>query len=240
MKKQRRSVKTIALLAVAALLFAGGGYTATRAALEIYSPEHFLDFDTANQAVAVLENGTAVSGDNSMLTELSGVITPGKTYDEVIAARNNSDVNQFVRIVVRKYWRDADGYKVTDIEEQDGKYPELDNIKLEFVEDGKWQENKEETTAERVVYYYKEAVPSGGVTDPLTSTLTVDGNIVKDVTISEPDADGVITYTYKYDGCQVCIEAEAQSIQTHNADKAVKSIWGVTNVTATETSLTVK
>ena len=174
MKKQRRSVKAIALLAVAALLFAGGGFMATRAALNIYSPEHFLDFDTANQAVAVVENGTAVSGTDSLLKNLDGKIVPGKTYDEALAAQNNSDVNQLVRIVVRKYWRDADGNKMTDIEEKDGKYPELDVIKLEFVKDGKWQENPEETTAERKVFYYKEAVkPDKGVniTDPLTTKL---------------------------------------------------------------------
>ncbi len=240
MKKQRLSVKTIALLAVAALLFAGGGFTATRAVLNIYSPEHFLDFETANQTVVVLENGTAVSGDDSMLTELKGAISPGKTYDEVIAARNNSDANQFVRIVLRKYWRDAEGNKITDIEEKDGKYPELEVIKLELADGGKWQENKAETTAERKVYYYKNAVRPGKETDALTSSLTVDGGVADFFTVSGPDDKGVITYAYEYDGRQICIEAEAQSIQTHNAQDAVRSIWGVTNVTASGSTLTVR
>ena len=56
-----------------------------------------------------------------------------------------------------------------------------------------------------------------------------------DVAISDPDENGVITYTYKYDGYIVCIEADVQAVQTHNADgeadyAAIRSIWGVENV----------
>lgn len=240
MKKQRISVKTIALLAAAALLFAGGGFTATRAVLNIYSPEHFLGFETGNQAISVLENGTPVGGDDSMLSEIKGAISPGKTYDEVITVRNNGDANQFVRIVLRKYWRDAEGNKITDIEEKDGKYPELEVIKLELAEGSNWQENTGETTAERKVYYYKNAVQPGEETDSLTSTLTLDGSVADFFTVSGPDDNGVITYAYEYDGRQICIEAEAQSIQTHNAQDAVRSIWGVTNVTASGSTLTVR
>ena len=240
MKKNRISNKTIALIAAAVLLFAGGTFTGTRAVLNIFSPEHFLDFGTANQAVVLLENGTAVRGDDSMLKALNGAVSPGKTYDEVITARNNSNANQFVRIVLRKYWRDAEGKKMTDVEEIDGKYPELDMINLELAGGSNWQENKEETTAERKVYYYKNALQPGKETDPLTSKLTLDGSVTAAFTVSGPDAKGVITYTYEYDGCQIGIEAEAQSVQTHNAQDAVMSIWGMPNVTASGGTLTVK
>lgn len=240
MKKNTISKKTIALFVAAAILLAGGGITGTRAVLNIYSDDQLLGFRTSDQNVSIIENGTAVSGEL-----LSGFkdkpITPGKKNAETIAAHNNSSVNQFVRIVVRKYWKDADGKKVTDLKEEGGKYPELDMIRLDFAGGG-WQKNDAETTPEREVYYYGSAVAPGRSTPDLVTGLTLDGSITQavDKKTETVDAGTVTTYTYKYDGWQLCIEAQAQSVQTHNATDAIKSIWGVQNVSASETSLTVE
>ena len=240
MKKNTISKKTIALFVAAAILLAGGGITGTRAVLNIYSDDQLLGFRTSDQNVSIIENGTAVSGEL-----LSGFkdkpITPGKKNAETIAAHNNSSVNQFVRIVVRKYWKNADGKKVTALKEEGGKYPELDMIRLDFAGDG-WQKNDAETTPEREVYYYGSAVAPGSSTPDLVTGLTLDGSITQavDKKTETVDAGTVTTYTYKYDGWQLCIEAQAQSVQTHNASDAIKSIWGVQNVSASETSLTVE
>ena len=232
MKKNRISNKTIALIAAAMVLLAGGTYTGTRAVLNIFSPEHFLEFETDSQAVQIQENGNAAT---ALLGGLNGKIVPGKAYDEQIRAKNNtSDADQFVRIVVRKYWKDAAGNKAKDVDQK-----VLDKIQLTFANPSLWQKNNDETTAEREVYYYRNIVPAGGVTEPLTSTLTVDSSVALEYTVAEPDANKVIRYSYDYDGYQVCIEAEAQSIQTHNARAAIRSIWGVTNVTASGSTLTV-
>ena len=233
MKKNRISNRTIALIAAAMVLLAGGTYTGTRAVLNIFSPEHFLAFETDSQAVQIQENGNAVS---ALLGGLNGKIIPGKAYDEQIRAKNSTnDADQFVRIVVRKYWKDKNGNKAKDIDKEF-----LDKIQLTFANPNLWQKNDEETTAEREVYYYRNIVPAGGVTEPLISKLTVDGSVALKYTVADPDEKNVIRYSYDYDGYQVCIEAEAQSIQTHNAQAAVRSIWGVTNVTATDSTLTVK
>ena len=232
MKKNRISNKTIALIAAAMVLLAGGTYTGTKAVLNIFSPEHFLEFETDSQAVQIQENGNAVT---ALLGGLSGKIIPGKANREEIRAKNNtSDADQFVRIVVRKYWKDAAGNKAKDVDQK-----VLDKIQLTFANPNLWQKNNDETTAEREVYYYRNIVPAGGVTEPLTSTLTVDSSVALEYTVAEPDANKVIRYSYDYDGYQVCIEAEAQSIQTHNARVAIRSIWGVTNVTASGSTLTV-
>lgn len=233
MKKNRISNRTIALIAAAMVLLAGGTYTGTRAVLNIFSPEHFLAFETDSQAVQIQENGNAVS---ALLGGLNGKIIPGKAYDEQIRAKNSTnDADQFVRIVVRKYWKDKNGNKAKDIDKEF-----LDKIQLTFANPNLWQKNDEETTAEREVYYYRNIVPAGGVTEPLISKLTVDSSVALKYTVADPDEKNVIRYSYDYDGYQVCIEAEAQSIQTHNAQAAVRSIWGVTNVTATDSTLTVK
>lgn len=232
MKKNRISNRTIALIAAAMVLLAGGTYTGTRAVLNIFSPEHFLAFETDSQSVQIQENGSAVS---ALLGGLKGKIIPGKAYDEKIRAKNSTnDADQFVRIVIRKYWKDKNGNKAKDIDKEF-----LDKIQLTFDNPSLWQKNDEETTAEREVYYYRNIVPAGGVTEPLISTLTVDSSVALEYTVADPDENNVIRYSYDYDGYQVCIEAEAQSIQTHNAQAAVRSIWGVTNVTATDSTLTV-
>ena len=247
--KKNLSRKTLALVAAAALLFAGGTFTATRAVLNIFSPEHFLEFETSNQAVRLMENGSPTGENNPLLSTLKGKVSPGMSYTEEISARNNSDVNQFVRIVVRKYWMDGEnkvhsfgdtvgGEKVTT--------PDPDKIKLTLANNGLWQKNDLESTVEREVYYYKNAVPSGGVTEPLTSKIKVDSSVADPYT-TDPEIDPnnmpvgkTITYVYDYDGYKICLEAEAQSVQTHNAQDAVMSIWGMPNVTVSGSTLTVK
>ena len=49
----------------------------------------------------------------------------------------------------------------------------------------------------------------------------------------------VITYEYEYSGKQICLEAEVQALQTHNINRAIKSVWGVQNVTASDGKLSV-
>ena len=238
MKKNTLSKKTIALFIAAAILLAGGSITGTRAVLNIYSDDQLLGFRTSDQNVSIIENGTAVSGE--LLAGFKDKpITPGKKNAETIAAHNNSNVNQFVRIVVRKYWKNEKGEKVTDLKEEGGKYPELDMIRLDFAGGG-WQKNDAETTPEREVYYYGSAVAPGRSTPALVTGLTLDSSITQAVNKTTDDAGTTTTYTYKYDGWQLCIEAQAQSVQTHNATDAIKSIWGVQNVSASETSLTVE
>ena len=126
--------------------------------------------------------------------------------------------------------------------------PDPDKIKLTLANNGLWQKNDLESTVEREVYYYKNAVPSGEVTKPLTSTIKVDSSVADPYTTDpkiDPDnmpVDTVITYVYDYDGYKICLEAEAQSVQTHNTDgeiNAIRSIWGMPNVTVSGSTLTV-
>ncbi len=246
--KKNLSRKTLALIAAAALLFAGGTFTATRAVLNIFSPEHFLEFETSNQAVRLIENGQDPT--DKLLTTLNSKVSPGKSYTEELTAKNYSDVSQFVRVIVRKYWMDGDnkvhsfgdelddGTKVTT--------PDPSKIRLTLANNGLWQKNDLESTVEREVYYYKNAVPSGEVTKPLTSKIKVDSSVADPYT-TDPKIDPnnmpvgkTITYVYDYDGYKICLEAEAQSVQTHNAQKAVMSLWGMPNVTVSGSTLTVK
>ncbi len=247
--KKNLSRKTLALIAAAALLFAGGTFTATRAVLNIFSPEHFLEFETSNQAVRLMENGSPTGKDNPLLSTLKGKVSPGKSYQEEISARNDSDVSQFVRIVVRKYWMDGNNKVHSFGDTVDGETvttPDPSKIKLTLANNGLWQKNDMESTVEREVYYYKNSVASGDVTKPLTATIKVDSSVADPYTTDpkiDPNnmpKDTVITYVYDYDGYKICLEAEAQSVQTHNAQDAVMSIWGMPNVKVSGSTLTVE
>ena len=50
----------------------------------------------------------------------------------------------------------------------------------------------------------------------------------------------VYTYEYIYDGYRACVEADVQSIQTHNGNDAIESLWGVTNVKSSDGGLVVQ
>ena len=67
-------------------------------------------------------------------------------------------------------------------------------------------ENKEKLTAKE---WGRE------VAKKVTTTETVNGNYK------------TITMTYDYDGVEFVLEIDVDAVQTHNAEDAVKSAWGV-------------
>ena len=85
-------------------------------------------------------------------------------------------------------------------------------------------------------YYLKRQLTTDNVGKNATlfENVMVSGDVLTDgvgKTVDSKTEDGatktVITYTYKYDGYTFNVEAEAQSVQTHFAADAMKSVWGV-------------
>ena len=72
-------------------------------------------------------------------------------------------------------------------------------------------------------------IPAGKSTPALSDTLKIDGSIATKVKqdVTEKDGYKTITTTYAYDGYNFQLEAEADAVQTHNAQDAIKSAWGV-------------
>ena len=100
--KTKNSRRTIALFAAAAILLVSRGIMGTRAALTVYSPFHYLAFNTDDQDVVICENGTAAS--TLLQTTMAGKVVPGKKVTEALSAQNTSESDQFLRMIVRKYW----------------------------------------------------------------------------------------------------------------------------------------
>lgn len=232
------SIRTIVLF-VASVLALTLCFTGTaRAALAYFSPDYQAEFATSELDVALTEAGEKivdgesngeidepkiVEGDDALLGWMEGVtIVPGKEYKEVLAAKNVGDYDQYVRVVVKKYWTDADGNKTNTID------PAL--IQLETA--AGWTEDTVNRTDEQVVLYSTELLPVGASRD-FVKSLRIDPAIVTDVKAREtkevPDGNKTIfTTTYTLDGYSFNIECEVDAVQTHNAPDAIKSVWGYT------------
>lgn len=262
------SKRTTALLIAAALLLAGGTVTGARAAFMAQSDMFTAEFYVNHLAVHLLENGEDVCGEKNTIDgstkvtgalatslgyskdesgkETLGTVDPGKAYAEKLQAKNGEDVEQYVRLTVRKYWlkQDENGntVKATDLS------PAL--IKLTY---GSEEFNKTdwalgESSTESATYYYKNKLGPNATSEPLFDTLTIDKSVMPDmhmptdeellsdaykdfVTVTETETGAkVYTYSYKYDGYTFYIEADVQALQTHNAEDAIHSAWGVYNI----------
>lgn len=259
-KKKHLSKRTLALLAAAVLLFVSGGFMGTRSALTIQSENMDSHFELDHIGVQLIEGhdgayehvgkqsdtgGELIAYMKENASDEIGQITPGQIYDEHIAAVNEtgsgdvSAVDQYLRIIVRKYWADENGNPDNTLD------PSL--IKLTYgnseYNEGPWQKNPNESTTEREVYYYTSVLGGQAQTPDLFTQLQLDPKVLEDMTTTESEwknGKKIITYTYAYSGMRICIEAEVQALQTHSINRAIKSVWGVQNVSVSGGTLSVQ
>ena len=235
MKFGKASKKTIALFAAALILFCSGGVMGTRAIPAIQGDSFNSQLVLSTLNVAVVENGKAVGGAGGamgkMLAGLEGKkLAPGGEYTEEIGARNSGAYDEYVRVIIRKYWT-KDGKTATDLTPDLIKLSYKSQNKTEDYNSSSWYLDTAESTAERSVYYYKKVLGKNSDSDLLFNTLSVDKSVISEENITESKEESggktIYTYTYKYDGYTINVEAEAQAVQTHNAAQAIKSVWGV-------------
>ena len=259
-KRSKMSKRTMALLVAAGLLLAGGSVTGTRAALNIQSDLYRAHFYLNHLQVHLMENGHDVCGGENNLDGASkitgrlatalkyeslddpGTVEPGMVYEERIAAKNGNNVDEFVRLTIRKYWvkTDEDGKILLENGEpvkasnMDPSWIHLSYNGNEDGNTGAWTENKQEATDESRTFYYASDLDPEAVSVELFNQIMIDSKIAEIGRVDEQTEGNktVYTYIYKYDGCAFFIEADVQAIQTHNVNDAIKSQWGVDNVTA--------
>ena len=230
---------TVALLSASVVLLAGSTVGSARAALTYYSENYGAQVEVSNIGVSLVENGSVVRSrdytsngkweeksttDNKLLTALSKnntKIIPGEKYDEELTVKNSGTIDTYVRVILKKSWINEKGEKDTTLS------PNL--IKLNLLLDGKWMIDESASTSERTILYYTEPLKSGDETDPLSNKISIDSSIATKVKqdVIEKDGYKTITTTYAYDGYNFQLEAEADAVQTHNAQDAIKSAWGV-------------
>lgn len=237
MKKKKFPFKitTVALLSASAVLLIGSAVGSTRAALTYYSDNYSAQMTVSNIGVSLLENGETVSrrdyDSNGEWNETSGAlladlqeetIVPGKEYDEALAVSNSGSIDSYVRVILNKSWTDSEGSTDPNLS------PDL--IDLNLLTDNGWIIDEDASTAERTILYYTNILPAGETTPALSDTVRIDPAVADKVTeevATDENGYKTITFTYAYDGYTFELEAEVNAVQTHNAQDAIKSAWGV-------------
>lgn len=231
------SRKPFILLAASAVLLAGSTIGSTRAALTYYSENYSAEVEVPSIGVSLLENGSVVAKrdynhkndqwntvqeplfENTLNGEK---LKPGKKYKEVLTVSNTGTIDNYVRVILYKSWMDPAGNKDTTLS------PKL--INLNILEGNGWVIDEKASTTERTVLYYTGIVPAGGSTPAITDTLRIDTSVANKVTekiTADEAGNKIITTVYEYDGYKFNLEAEVDAVQTHNAQDAIKSAWGV-------------
>ena len=237
-RKKHGPLAAFALLTAAVVLLAVSGTQTARAALTYFSQDYAAQVQMYDIGVTLTENGQDVSWRNytqrdDVWNQNTGVLLEnllpegeqlqlGRTYPEEIAVRNTGSIDQYVRVKLYTYWTNADGSKNTELSP--------DWIDLHLTTDNGWVEDTAARTAERRVLYYTDILPTGAQAPALSDTLTINDQLaVKAAETQTTNENGqtVITTTYDYDGVQFNIEAEVDAVQTHNAEDAILSAWGV-------------
>lgn len=179
-------------------------------------------------SVQLMENDKVMGDDDQLLSALSDKdMDPGYTYDEKIGVKNNGDVSEYVRVIVKKYWKDDDGKKITSMD------PSLISLSYgsKAYNDKDWIENPKEATAEQSVFYHRLPVESGAKTENLFDGIKLKPEIADKYRIKKSDDGKSITAVYDYNDAHFTVEALVQSVQSAAGADAVKAVWG-SNVSA--------
>ena len=214
---------TVVLFVLAAALLLGTTIGGTMAALTEETGFYTAGVELYNIGVSLIENDTAVE-DGVLLKNLipeGEVLKLGVPYKEALAVGNTGAIDEYVRVKVYVYWLDPKGKKTQSVD------PET--IGLHFVESGGWTIDKNSSTEERTILYYATPIAPDEKSTPFTDTLTIDSKIMDKATqtVSKNGAYTTITTTFDYDEYTFQIRAEVDAVQTHNADEAIQSAWGV-------------
>ena len=242
------------LLFVSAVLLAASTLGSAQAALTYYSENYAAEVTVSSIGVSLLENGGKVSWrdyrhQNDQWNEQKGrlleylkdqegnyTIVPGREYQERLSVHNSGDIDAYVRVILYRDWQNEKGERDTTLS------PEL--IELNLLKNQGWIEDKKASTRERTILYYTKVLLSGAETSPLSDTLKISSDIAEKVieTVSVNQSGGkkykTITTEYLYNGYQFNLTAEVDAVQTHNAQEAIKSAWGIDVDAAEDGTLT--
>ncbi len=225
------------MLVVSLLLLLGSSVGGARAALTYYSDNYIAEITVSQIGVSLLENGEMVSSrdyekhewkinsnkgsgsvNGALLTKMlkpEEKLALNKKYEEKLTVKNSGTIDEYVRVRIYRYWM-KDGKKLTALS------PDL--IDLNLVNTDKWVKNPEQT-AECTELFYKGILKSGKESAAFADTIRIDGSLASEAKI---ETNGnTVTTTYKYDGAEFHVDVEVDAVQTHNAQDAIKSAWGV-------------
>lgn len=224
-------------LALAAVLLTVAASMPAQASLDdtqaTRSEEYTADLKLANLSVALTENGNTRSyTDNKtgelykepLLQDLNGgnQLSFGKRYQEDLAAFNDGTQDEYVRVVINKYWWDpAMNQKATQLS------PDL--IELNYLTDD-WIVVEDPASAEQVVLYSVRPLAPGESLS-FADTLRIDPKAlegsIRSLYTNTGEESGYVTTDYTYETYNISLDVEVSAVQTHSAEDAITSAWGI-------------
>ena len=224
---------TTLTLSFALMLFAGMQLSETRSAPNPGTQSYNTTLATSSLEVeAVDENGETIIELLDAYKTLN-TLEVGKNYGEYVAAKNTGRADEYVRVIIRKYWTDKDGNKirVVDKKSENDVVTETEAIDPDYIvlsgKDASWLYDPNESTKETSVYYYKEKLSAGQVSNPVLTGVSISKDVLNhyEEKVTKTDNVSTINVTYIYDDLKLNLDIDVQSVQAN--EEAIKSIWGV-------------
>ena len=237
---------TYGLLGLAAVMLLGSTIGSTRAALTYYSENYTAEITVSQIGVSLLENGERVSSRNydkndwkvssnagnasdsgvllQNMLEKGEKLALNKKYREELRVENSGEIDEYVRVRIYKYWT------------KENESGDVEKITTLSPNEDQWIMNPDDAAAaangekECIELYYKSVLPANAgeksITVPFAENIMIDGQVASAAEVRD-DGKGTITTVYKYDGVRFNLDVEVDAVQTHNAQDAIKSAWGV-------------
>lgn len=227
MMKNKRAKGITVLFVSALVLLSCSALGSASAALTYYNEDYRAQISASTMDVVIEENGAqteellaALGRQEKEKSDVSGnsPAAPGETYTESLTVTNTGSIDVYARVILRRYWRDEKGEKNTALS------PDL--IELVRSQDNGWVLDQNASTKERLVLYYTDILPASGTTPPFLEGVRISPDVAKAVSVKSL-GNGRVETVYDYNGYMFCLEAEVETVQTHNAADAIKSAWGV-------------
>ena len=224
---------TTLTLSFALMLFAGMQLSETRSAPNPGTQSYNTTLATSSLEVeAVDENGATVT---ELLDDYKSLNTLeiGKNYGEYVAAKNTGRADEYVRVIIRKYWTDQNGEKVrvVDKKSENDTVTETEAIDPGYIvlsgKDASWLYDANESTKETSVYYYQNKLSAGQLTAPVLTGVSISKDVLNhyEEKLTKNGNESTIKVTYIYDDLKLNLDIDIQSVQANQ--EAIRSIWGV-------------
>ena len=229
-------------LSFALMLFAGMQLSETRSAPNPGTESYNTTLATSSLDIeAVDEKGASV---NDLLKGYQ-MLEVGKTYDEYLAAKNAGRADEYVRVIIRKYWTDQNGNKirVADKKSENDVVTETEAIDPDYIKisgtDTAWIKDENESAKETSVYYYKDKLSAGQMTAPIMTGLSISKDVLDhyEEKVTKTDNVSTVTVTYIYDDLKLNLDIDIQSVQAN--EEAIRSVWGVDYVSIADDKLVI-
>lgn len=232
------AIPAVVVIAIVALLATNMAQASLDDSSAARSDDYVADMNLSSLSVALVENGATVAATKEgnakegAVTEaytnlLAGINDGnpinafGKKYEYSLAAQNDGSQDEYVRVVVNRYWKKADGSKATTLS------PEF--IGLQF-DEANWIVAGPEQTGvpEQYILYSKKPIGVGSSL-PFLTHVSIDPAILDEADfVSVKGVSGnYVTKEYDYADYKMAMDVEVSAVQTHNGADAIKSAWGV-------------